>query len=229
MNTKIRITIMDDHQGIVDGYLYRFTKIPEIEVVTTVSFGNELEPALEKHPTDVLLLDVNVPNSKEDPNPYPIHHIIPKLLEKYPDLVVLVISMHSERMLIRTVMENGASGYILKDDQRAIQELGNIIVSIAKGGIYLSDRARSAYLRNRNAEPEEILTHRQLEALSLCAAYPDKSTAELALAMRVANSTVRNLLSDAYLRLNVHTRVAAIAKARQMGLITPQPPFPSIK
>lgn len=229
MENKIRITILDDHQGIVDGYLYRFSKIPDIEVVNTLSSGNELEPALEQQPTDVLLLDVNVPNSKEDSNPYPIHHIIPKLLEKYPDLVVLVISMHSERMLIRTVMENGASGYILKDDQKAIQELGNVIVSIASGGIYLSEKARSAYLRNRNAEPDEILTPRQLEALSLCAAYPDHSTSDFAHIMKVANSTVRNLLSDAYLRLNVHTRVAAISKARQMGLITPDPPPPPTK
>lgn len=228
MENKIRVTILDDHQGIVDGYLYRFSKTPDIEVVTTLSSGNELEPALAQYPTDVLLLDVNVPNSKEDPNPYPIHHIIPKLLEKYPDLVVVVISMHSERMLIRTVMENGASGYILKDDQKAIQELGSLIVSLANGGIYLSDKARSAYLRERNAEPTDVLTPRQLEVLSLCAAYPDNSTADLARIMKVANSTVRNLLSDTYLRLNVRTRVAAIAKARQMGLITPDLPPPSI-
>ncbi len=42
--------------------------------------------------------------------------------------------------------------------------------------------------------------------------------------MDVANSTVRNLLSGAYLRLDVHTRTAAIAKARQLGLITPPGP-----
>jgi DNA-binding CsgD family transcriptional regulator len=68
------------------------------------------------------------------------------------------------------------------------------------------------------------LTPRQLELLSLCAAYPDLSTAELAQKMSVSNSTVRNLLSSAYLRLNVHSRTAAIEKARDLGLITPRPP-----
>jgi len=45
--------------------------------------------------------------------------------------------------------------------------------------------------------------------------------------MNVANSTVRNLLSGAYLRLGVNSRAAAIAKARQLGLIPPDsPPMP---
>ena len=48
--------------------------------------------------------------------------------------------------------------------------------------------------------------------------------AELAQQMTVSNSTVRNLLSSAYLRLGVHSRTAAVEKAREMGLITPRPP-----
>jgi DNA-binding CsgD family transcriptional regulator len=48
---------------------------------------------------------------------------------------------------------------------------------------------------------------------------------DLARRLEVANSTARNLLLEAYLRLEVSTRAAAITKARQMGLITPfQPP-----
>jgi ATP/maltotriose-dependent transcriptional regulator MalT len=63
-----------------------------------------------------------------------------------------------------------------------------------------------------------------LEALSLSAAYPDSSTAELARKMLVSNSTVRNLLSGAYIKLDVHNRSAAIAKARQLGLISSEAP-----
>ena len=62
---------------------------------------------------------------------------------------------------------------------------------------------------------------RQLEALSLCAAYPEATTAELADRLGVAHSTLRNLLSGAYLRLNVRSRTAAVAKAQRLGLITP--------
>jgi len=220
MKNKIKVTIMDDHQSIVDGYLYRLRSVPPIEVVDTISYGDDLEPALKKQPVDVILLDVLVPISPTNPNPYPILHTIPKLLELYPDLVVLVISMHAERGLIRAVMEAGASGYILKDDRERIQELGKWVVSVAAGGVCFSDRALKAFL---NTKDQQFST-RQLEVLSLCAAYPNSKTAELARKMKIANSTVRNLLSHAYLKLDVQTRAAAVVKARQLGIITPESP-----
>ncbi len=217
MENKIRLTIMDDHQSIVDGYLYRLSMVPEIEVVATLAYGDELEPSLEKYPTDVLLLDVQVPISPKNPNPYPILHIIPKLLQFYPDLAILVISMFGERGLIRAVVEAGASGYLLKNDSQRIQELGKIILSVAEGGVYFSEKALNTFLPRR-AEP---FTPRQLEALSLCASYPNSKTDELAHKMKIANSTLRNLLSTVYLKLGVQTRAAAIAKARELGIITP--------
>src|SRR5262245_13242625 len=105
MNEKIRVTILDDHQSIIDGYMYRLGSVSQIEVVATIGFGEQLEESMAKHPTDVLLLDVNVPTSAENINPYPILHLIPKLLEIYSELKILVISMHAERALIRAVIE----------------------------------------------------------------------------------------------------------------------------
>src|SRR5215813_10220636 len=160
METKVRVTILDDHQSIVDGYVSRLSKVPQIEVVVTLAYGEELEPTLQKHATDVLILDVNVPLSSENPNPYPILYIIPDLLQRYPNLAILVISMHAERGVIRAVMEGGASGYILKEDRGTIQELGSVILSVVNGGIYLSDKARNIYMKNRDATHEEPLTGR---------------------------------------------------------------------
>lgn len=221
MTKKIRVAILDDHQSIVDGYVYRLEKDPQIEVTATMAFGEELEPTLEKTPADVLLLDVNVPISSENRNPYPILHSIPKLLQAHPDLNILVISMHAERGLIRAVMDAGASGYILKDDQAILKNLGSVVKVIAEGGVQYSQVAHDQYARYLS---EELLTPRQLEALSLSAAYPDATTSELAKKLNVGNSTVRNLLSNAYIKLDVHNRTAAIAKARQKGLITPNQP-----
>jgi two-component system nitrate/nitrite response regulator NarL len=224
MENKIRVTILDDHQSIVDGYRFRLSKIPQIEISDALEYGEDLEPALKKQVPDVLLLDVHVPVSAENQNPYPILQIIPDLIQRYSELVILVISMHSERGIIRAVMESGASGYILKDDQKTIQDLGNVILSVASGGIHLSEKAYIAYMKNRNAAGEEPLTGRQMKVLSLCAAYPDHTTSELAREMNVAHSTVRNMLSEMYIRLGVHSRAAAIAKARQLGLIAPDSP-----
>jgi two-component system nitrate/nitrite response regulator NarL len=221
MNKKLRVMILDDHQSIVDGYVYRLEKDPQIEVTATIHCGDDLEPTLAKHSVDVLLLDVNVPASIENRNPYPIIHAIPRLLQLHPGLNILVISMHAERGLIRAVMEAGASGYILKDDQATIKNLGSVVQSIAAGGVHFSQIALELYTKYLSTENDDLLTPRQLEVLSLCAAYPDSTSTELAEKMSISNSTVRNLLSAAYLKLGVHNRAAAIAKARETGVITP--------
>lgn len=216
---KTQITIVDDHQSIVDGYLFRLRDVPQVEVAATLGRGDAIESTLAAHPTDVLLLDVNVPISDDNPNSYPILHTIPSLLQRYPEMAILVISMYNERGLVRAVMEAGASGYILKDDSKAIQELGNIITSVANGGIFLSEKVRQALFKSPSEKKEAALSIRQKEALSLSAAYPNNTTSELAKKMRVSNSTVRNLLSGAYLKLEVNTRAAAISKGRQLGII----------
>ena len=220
----VRVAILDDHQSIIDGYIYRLTHTKGVEVVATATFGEELEPMLEKHAVDVLLLDLSVRTSEENPNPFPILYIIPKLLQKHPNLAILVISMFVEPGLMRSLVEAGASGYMLKDDTGAFRDLGNVVLSVAHGGIFFSKKVHDVYLQMGQGTNDHRLTPRQLELLSLCAAYPDLSTAELAQMMSVSNSTVRNLLSSTYLRLNVHSRTAAIEKARELGLITPRPP-----
>jgi DNA-binding NarL/FixJ family response regulator len=220
----VRVAILDDHQSIIDGYIYRLSGTPEIEVVATANFGEELESVLGKHPADVLLLDLSVRTSMDNPNPFPILYLVPKLLQKYPDLSVLIISMFAEPGLMRSIIEAGASGYVLKDDQSAFRELGNIVLSVAHGGIYFSKKAHSLYMQAEAVNGSDLLTPRQMEVISLCAAYPDASTSDLAQMLTVSNSTVRNLLSSLYLRLSVHSRTAAVEKAREMGLITPRPP-----
>ena len=221
---KVRVAILDDHQSIIDGYIYRLGSTAEIEVVATATHGEELEPLLVKHPVDVLLLDLSVRTSQENSNPFPILHVIPRLLQKYANLSILVISMFAEPGLMRSLIEAGVSGYVLKDDQSAFRELGNIVLSIAHGGIFFSKKAHSLYMQIDGLNGGELLTPRQMEVISLCAAYPDASTAELAQMMSISNSTVRNLLSNLYLRLGVHSRTAAVEKAREMGLVTPRPP-----
>lgn len=221
---KVRVAILDDHQSIIDGYIYRLSSTPEIEVVATANFGEELESVLNKNHADVLLLDLSVRTSPDNPNPFPILYLVPKLLQRFPNLSVLIISMFAEPGLMRSIIEAGASGYVLKDDQSAFRELGNIVLSIAHGGIYFSKKAHSLYMQADALNGSDLLTPRQMEVISLCAAYPDASTSDLAQMMTVSNSTVRNLLSSLYLRLSVHSRTAAVEKAREMGLITPRPP-----
>lgn len=216
---KIRIAILEDHQSIIDGYLHRLSQSPDIEVAGIAMFAEQLEAILAQTAPEVLILDILAPTSADNPNPYPILHDIPKWLQAYPNLTVLVISMLNRRQLVKAVLESGASGYILKDDQKSILELGNIIRLVAQGGVYLSQQVHHYLLKQAPNEP--VLTPRQLEVLSLCSAYPDAHTAELAAKLGIAHSTLRNLLSGVYLRLGVHSRPAALAKAMQLGLLAP--------
>lgn len=214
---KTRVAILDDHISIIDGYKYRLAKNPDnIDVVATGTYGEMLETMLELHSIDVLILDINVPISPENHNVYPIMAMIPKILNRYPQLNILVISMLNQHTLIEAMADMGISGYILKEDQESISQLGNIVVAIAKGGVYFSP---NAYRNTDQIFGKPVLTARQLEALSLCVAYPNESTDALAPKLNVTGSTFRNLLSGAYLRLGVRTRVAAIAAARQLGLL----------
>jgi DNA-binding NarL/FixJ family response regulator len=215
----IRVAMLDDHQSIIDGYQFRLGRYPQINVVGAISFGCDLEPLLAAAEVDVLILDVSVPTSPENRNPYPILYLIPQLLRRYPRLAILVISMHADRPLIRALIEAGISGYILKDDHATLRNLGAVVLTVAAGGVFYSAQAHDAVWQQPGDEP--ALTERQLEVLSLFAAYPDFSSADAARTLGVAESTVRNLSSNAYFRLGVRTRTAAVARARQLGLITP--------
>jgi two-component system, NarL family, nitrate/nitrite response regulator NarL len=223
MSKSITVAILDDHQAIIDGYLYRLKNAHDIEVAATLLYGEELELALMNQKIDLLLLDLQVPIGPENPNPFPILHELPRLLQTYPALDVLVISMHAQPALIQAVMQAGASGYILKEDMAAFRELASVIRSVTNQGIYLSPAAFHALSKGKTGDIAQPLSPRQLEALSLCTAYPDASTAELASMMEIAHSTFRNLLSGIYVKLNVRNRASAVLKAEQVGLTLPKP------
>ncbi len=224
MTNRIRVAILEDHQSTLDGYYYRLGSAPHIELVGAARVWSEFEALLAAQPVDVALLDLNVPTAPDNPNNYPVFHVLPQLLQTYPQLDLLVISMHADRTLIEAVLETGVSGYILKDDAETLKELAAVITSVASGGIVISQNAFYPALHRGAVPSGPHLTARQREALSLSAAYPEATLADLAARLGVMNSTARNLLSGAYLRLGVRNRAAAVAKARQLGLINASGP-----
>lgn len=227
MAHKIRVAILDDHQGIIDGYQFRLQRDPAIEVIATLYYGEDLLPTLARCPVDVLLLDIQVPTSASNRNPYPIPQMIARLLTEFPALSILVISMYAQPALINMVMEAGASGYILKDDQALIRGLPAVVHRVAAGEIQMSAYAGEQLRRSKGFKRQ--LSQRQQEALALCAAYPSASTEELAHILKIAPSTFRNLLSSAYVRLDVPNRSAAVSAARQLGLLSPDIPPASLQ
>lgn len=221
MPHTIRIAIADDHPGIIDGYRFRLVNVPDVEIAATARYGEEVVRILAEHQVDVLLLDVNLPTSPRNRSPYPILHLIPTLREGRSSLKIVVISMHATRALVRGVIEAGASGYVLKDDQETLENLAALIRMVAGGGYYFSREAFQHLGRDLMNTDDPLLTWRQREVLSLAAAYPELSISRLAEKLGIAYSTFRNLLYEAYHRLAVDNRTTAVIKARELGLIAP--------
>ncbi len=113
MLRPIKLVIVEDHQSIIDGYLYRLSG-SDVEIVAVSRFGEEIETILSEHEVDVLLLDIYVPTSPANPNPFPVLHLLPKLIASHPRLKILAISMLKQRSLIEALVEAGITGYILK-------------------------------------------------------------------------------------------------------------------
>jgi two-component system nitrate/nitrite response regulator NarL len=210
---------MEDHQSIIDGYMYRLNAAANMEVIGTIMIGENIEPFLASHVVDVLLLDIYVPVSSENRNPYPVLYTIPPLLRKYPNLHILAISVNTDVTVIEALMKAGVRGYICKDDTNSIQQLPQIVDLIAKGGTYFSEGIYQRLQGKKVTSELYKLTAHQRELLSFCLAYPDMTTDEIALKTGSASSTVRNTLSDIYTRLGVHTKAAAISKAQTLGLL----------
>lgn len=222
MDYSIKVAILDDHLSIIDGYISRLGLNPLIEVVATASFGDELNMMLERQNIDILVLDIDVPTSSTNKQKFPIPPVIPKILDQYPDMQILIISMHEHKSLIKTLMENGTSGYILKDDNEAISNLSEIIIAIFNGEIYISDNLLDGFRKDYTKEKPPTISERQYAILSICLDKPDIKTKEIAESLSVAHSTVRNNLSRLYLNLGVNSRHAAILKAQEIGLLPPR-------
>lgn len=214
--TEIRVAILDDHQSIVDGYIHRLEQEADIVVAASGRYGSDLALILAHQPVDVLLLDLSLPTSPENHNPFPVLFELPQIVNAHPNLKIVVISVFNAPSLIKALNDIGINGYIFKDDDHSIKLLAQVIRLVAAGGVYFSP---GVHRELTAAKAERELTARQLDALSLSVAYPDLSSSELAGKLEISASTFRNLMSAVYLRLGVRTRAAAITRARQMGLI----------
>ncbi len=220
MLKQINVGILDDHSAVISGYKFQLQGKENITIVWEAEFAEKLNPSLLAHKTDLLILDASVPISEENSTVYSIQHTITTLLETYPELIILVISMHDRRAFIDHVMKAGASGYILKDDKESHDNLEKIIRDLNAGNIYFSPSIENLVTEKNVTTPH--LSKRMTEALLLKANYPNSNTKELANKMKIAPSTVRNLLSTSYRRLGVNNVIAAISKARSLGLIPPK-------
>jgi len=216
----LRVALLDSVQGILDGYHFRFDQLSHLHIVVEARYAADFEAGLEASPADVALMELTAPVSTANPSSYPVLHTLPRLLERYPGLAILIFSSRADPNQIQAVMAAGARGYIVKHDGQIYPVLAQVMATVHQGGTYYSPTAQTA-LRQVDTQPgaRGLLTKRQLQALSLCAAYPHYSLRDVAQVMGVSPSTARNQLSKAYERLEVTTRQEAVLRAEQFGLL----------
>ena len=152
---KIRVLIVDDHSGVRAGIKNLLLSAKDMVIVGEGGSGAEaIELAAMKKP-DILLLDIELPDQRGDAVMRHIHNT-------QPDLKVLAVSSYSDRDYILGMLENGASGYITKDEapMMLVEAIRNIIM---KDMSWFSPRA----IRNSGipSVEEQTLTKREVEIL----------------------------------------------------------------
>jgi DNA-binding NarL/FixJ family response regulator len=214
MEDSIRVLIADDHPLFRDGMRGLLGSLPDMEVMGEASSGEQaIELARELQP-DVILMDIQMPgiNGIEATR---------EILHTSPRIGVLVVTMFEDDDSVFAAMRAGARGYLLKDSSG--QEVGHAIRAVASGeaifGPGVAQRLISFFSApspavSRRAFPE--LTEREEEILSLVA--QGKSNQEIAKELFVSLKTVRNHVSNIFLKLQVADRAQAVIRAREAGL-----------
>lgn len=158
----IKVLIADDHQLMIDGIKMALAGIDEIGIVAEVHDGSQvLEKLGSGMPVDIILMDINMPKM----DGLACTRFVRK---KYPDIRIIALSQYDEKRLVKQMIRNGVSGYLLKDTGREILE--KAIRTVSDGGKYFSDRL-SVNLINRELKMEETkslfpeLTDRECEIL----------------------------------------------------------------
>ena len=164
---QIRVLLADDHEIVRDGIKAFLEDEPNITIVGEAANGQEaLQKAAELHP-DVIIMDIRMPelNGIEATK---------KMVDFAPGAKTIMLTMHETDEYVLRSIENGASGYLLKDTSK--EEFMKAIFTVAKGEKYYSHHASNVlvnqYLGNQQKPKDKSggakfdLTKRELEILN---------------------------------------------------------------
>ncbi|WP_434456566.1 response regulator transcription factor [Stutzerimonas urumqiensis] len=212
-----RVALIDDH-GLVRAGLKALVKDqPGYEVVAEGDDGSDVEAILKQARPDILLLDISMKQMSG-------LDVLRRWRLLYPDVQVLMLSMHTNAEYVLEALRLGARGYLLKD--AAAQELELALRALSRNESYLSPGIaqtviQSAVLDSRepNVASPSILTPRQTEILRLIAR--GCSTREIAEGLGLSVKTIETHRSQIMDRLNVHDVPSLVLYAVRTGLVNP--------
>lgn len=199
---SIRVLLAED-QGMMRGALALLLGMePDLEVVAQVGSGDKIVDAALIHRPDVALLDIELPvRSGLD--------AAAELREQVPDCRVLILTTFGRPGYLRRAMEAGAVGFLVKDGP--VEELAVAIRRVLTGETVIDPALAAAAL---SAGPSP-LTARECDVLRSSA--DGATVADIAAALHLSESTVRNYLSSAIGKTGTRNRTEALRVARQQG------------
>jgi len=211
----IRIIIADDHLMFIDGIKALLGNEPEVNIVGHALNGVALLSLLEKEKTDIILLDVNMPVMDGI-------ETTKQVCQKYPDVKIIMLTMHNNHEFIYGLIHAGASGYILKNTGK--EELMDAIRSVYKGKTFYSEDVKETIMQNISQRPAEQkieatrLTDREKEVLKLIAM--EYNTHEIAEKLFISINTVETHRKNLLSKLNAKNIAGLVKFALQTGLIS---------
>jgi DNA-binding NarL/FixJ family response regulator len=203
--------IADDHPLVRAGLRQVLSDEPEIEVVGEAADGDETVAVLRATEPDVVLLDITMPGA-----PFP--GLLRLLRSAFPQVEVLIVTMHGEDQFAVRALKEGAAGYLTK--QQPPQEVINAIKQIAGGGRYLTaavaERAAAALDGNATRLPHERVSRREYEVL--CMIGLGKSVKQIATELGVSPKTVSTHRARLLRKMHLKTSAELIRYVLQYGL-----------
>lgn len=206
----IRVFIIDDHPVVIEGIRSLLQQEKDIEWAGHAMNAQSCLGFFVNNMADVLLMDISMPGTDGV-------ELCAMMKEKYPGIFILGLSTFNQGLYIKKMMENGASGYILKNSSK--EELLKAIHTVNSGGIFFSGEAGEALMEYQKSSKEQLpeLSSREKEILGLIAeGYTNPQIAEkIFLSSFTVDSHRKNLLA----KLNVKNTATLIKFAVENKLI----------
>lgn len=204
---RITVLLVDDHALVRRGFRRMLEDDPGIEVVGEESDGHEAVAAAERLKPQVIVMDFALPSMN---GAVATRHI----LKVSPDARILILSMHAEPNYVRTCLEAGARGYLLKNAMDL--ELVDAVKQVAAGRQALD--ARLGKLEQAAEEEAPTLTTRELEVLQLI--VHGKSNKDIATMLGLSANTVAVHRANIMQALGIHNTAELVVYAIRKGLVS---------
>ncbi len=211
MMHTIKIMLADDHALIREGFRSLLGKNELFEIVGEAENGRELLEKIAVVVPDVVLIDISMPqvNGLE---------AMERIRKEQPDIKFIILTMHEEREYVMRALTAGASGYLLKNVEKA--ELEKAIKAVYDGERYFSP-AITSILAEQATRPASVqvaeITAREKEVLDLVAA--GLSTKQIADKLGISIRTVESHRINMLKKLEVSNTAELIRKSIQLKLI----------